>query len=78
MKKSARQILIMGALGAWALIAIGSGHSHSHKCNSEWKAAFISDENTAASDKTVTMQQPAEEVSNADVNYPGFTNLVFQ
>jgi hypothetical protein len=40
MKKIIGRFSVLILLGAWAFFAIDSGHSHSNKCNEEWKTAF--------------------------------------
>jgi hypothetical protein len=76
MKKKARQILFFGSLGAWALFAIRSGQSHSHRCNAEWKLALknLSENVPVAVNKSINKNTDETRV---DVHYPGFMNLLF-
>lgn len=68
----------MGFLGAWALVAIGSGQAHSHKCKSEWKSAFIANEKIPVAEETKSIHPGADETFNAELHYPGSMNLILQ
>jgi hypothetical protein len=78
MKRIARKILFFGSLSVWALIAIGSGHSHSHKCNEEWKLIpKVAPVEASLIEKNSIDKDPGE-TSHTDMHFPGFMNLLFQ
>jgi hypothetical protein len=78
MKRISRKILFFGSVSAWALIAIGSGHSHSHKCNEEWKLIPKLAPVEASLNEKKSIDKDSGESSQSEMHFPGFMNLLFQ
>ncbi|MBC7827697.1 MAG: hypothetical protein H7122_08130 [Chitinophagaceae bacterium] len=76
MKKIARRVLMMEFLVAWALVAIRSGQSGSHICKAEWNIALMNNEKIVSANHI--REKQLDILSDIDVHYPGFMNLVFQ
>ena len=72
MKKLVQEIMFLGLLGAWAVIAISSSKSPSNKCSGEWK---IFENNTSAAVDGIS-ESDAE--SFVEMYYPGFRSLILQ
>lgn len=73
MKKLVQQVLVLGLLGAWALIAISSAQSPSSKCNEEWKIVFDNHSNAKAHNV-----REGNTASHTEMYYPGLRSLILQ
>jgi hypothetical protein len=73
MKKLVQQIIILGLLGAWAVIAITSSKSPSDKCTGEWKNFF---ENSISAEGDPGIENDAKSV--VEMYHPGFGNLILR
>jgi hypothetical protein len=73
MKKLVQQIMVLGLLGTWAVIAISSSKTPSNKCSGEWKIGF--ENNTSAAADGVSER---DAKSFVEMYYPGFRSLILQ